>query len=76
VTPAERQRLLVGLLLAVHDSDERGYRALLNGVPRPALVAVMHSLAELVVNGQLVTEEQPGSARDRLAREALGLVGR
>jgi hypothetical protein len=76
VTPAERQRLYLRLLMSVHDSDGRGFRALLNGVPRPALVALMRNLAEVVVNGQLVTEECPGAARDHLAQEALTLATR
>lgn len=74
MTPDEQQRLLLGLLLAAHDSDEAGFAALLDGLPRVQLRAVTRSLAEVVVGGQLVTEDPPGSARARLAQEALNLA--
>jgi hypothetical protein len=70
------QRLLIGLVLAAHDGDELGFTALLNGVPRPQLRAVLRSLAEGVVGGHLATEDEPGAARARLACEALNLADR
>lgn len=75
LTPVERQQLLLGVLMTAHDLDERGFRALLSGVPRAALLILVRQLAEVVVGGQIVTEEQPGAARDRLAHEALTLAG-
>ena len=70
------QRLLIGLVLAAHDGDELGFTALLNGVPRPQLRALMRSLAEVVVGGQLAAEDEPGVARAGLACEALKLANR
>ncbi len=75
MTADEQQRLLIGLLLAAHAGDERGFKALLSGVPRAALLILVRQLAEVVVGGQIVTEEWPGSARARLAQEALTLAG-
>lgn len=74
LTPDERQRLLIGLLLVAHDSDERGFRALVSGVPRAGLAVALRSLAEMVVGGHLTIEDPPGSARGRLAQEALHLA--
>lgn len=76
MTPDEQQRLLLGLLLAAHAGDERGFKALLSSVSRAPLVTLIRQLAEVVVGGQIVTEERPGAARDRLAHEALTLAGR
>ena len=74
LTPADRHRLLVGLCLAVHDLDETAFRALLSGVPRATLLILVRQLAEVVVGGQIMIEEQPGAARDHLAHEALILA--
>jgi hypothetical protein len=74
MTPDEQQRLLLGLLLAAHDSDEAGFTALLDGLPRVQLRSITRSLAEVVVGGQLAAEDSPGSARARLAGEALTLA--
>jgi hypothetical protein len=76
MTPDEHQRLLLGLLLAAHDGDERAFRALTSRVSRPVLVAVMRSVAEAVVSGQVAMEEFPGAARAGLAREALNAAAR
>lgn len=76
MTPDGRQRLLLGLLLAAHAGDERGFRALLSGVPRATLLILVRQVAEVVVGGQIATEEKPGAARDRLASEALSLAAR
>jgi hypothetical protein len=76
VTADEHQRLLLGVLMAAHDLDERAFRALLSGLPRRALLTLVRQLAEVVVGGQIVTEERPGAARDRIAYEALTLAGR
>lgn len=77
MTPDEQQRLLLGLLLAVHDSDEAGFTALLDGLPRAHLRAVTLSLAEMVVGGQLATEDPPGSARNRATSSGVSVsVGR
>lgn len=74
MTPDEHQRLLIGLLLAVHDGDEPGLKALLSGMPRAALLMLVRQLAEVVVGGQIVTEETPGTARHGLALQALELA--
>jgi len=76
MTSDERQKLLLGVLMAAHDLDERGFNALLSGVPRPALLVLVRQLAEAVVGGQVVTEAWSGAARDRLAQEALSLAAR
>ncbi len=76
MTPDGQQRLLLGLLLAAHAGDERGFKALLSGAPRTALLILVRQLAEVVVGEQIVTEERPGAARDRLAHEALTLAVR
>jgi hypothetical protein len=76
MTPDEQQRLFLGLVLAVHDGNEARFDALLNGVPRPVLAAVMRNLAEGVVGWQVATEHLPGAARDRLAAVALTAAGR
>ena len=76
MTPDEQQQLLLGLLLAAHDGNEAGSTALLDGLPRAQLRAVIRNLAEGVVGWQVVTEEHPGAARDRLAQEALTLAVR
>jgi hypothetical protein len=76
VTPDERQRLLLGLLLAAHDTDERAFQTLLRGVPRPELLILVRNLAEGVINWQSVTEEWPGAARAHIAEAALDLAGR
>jgi hypothetical protein len=76
VTADEHQRLLLGLLLAAHDGDERAFKALTSRVSRPVLVAVMRNLAEAVVSGQVAMEENPGAARAGLAREALNAAAR
>jgi len=71
MTQDDRQRLFLGLLLAAHDGDERGFRALVRDVPRPVLVEIMRSLAEGVVGWQVASEPLPGDARDQLASAAL-----
>jgi hypothetical protein len=76
MTPDEHQRLLLGLLLAAHAGDERGFKALLSGVPRAALLVLVRQLSEVVVGGQVVTEEWPEAARDDLAQQALTWAGR
>jgi hypothetical protein len=76
MTPEAAQRLFLGLLLAVHDGDEAGFAALLNGLPRAQLRVVLRSMVEAVVGGHLAIEEWPGATRDRLAREALTAAGR
>jgi hypothetical protein len=76
VTPDEHQRLLLGLLLAAHDGDERAFRTLTSRVARPVLLTAMRNLAEAVVSGQLAMEENPGAARVGLAREALNAAAR
>jgi len=70
------RRLLLGLILAAHNGDELGFTLLLNDVPRSQLRAMVRSLAEAVVGCQVVIEEEPGAARESLAREALDLAGR
>jgi hypothetical protein len=76
VTAEEHQRLILGLLLAAHDGDERAFRALTSRVGRPVLLRAMRNLAEAVVSGQLALEEHPGAARAGLAREALNAATR
>jgi hypothetical protein len=76
MTPEERQRLFLGLLMCVHDGDEHGFAALLKGVPRSHLTGLLRSMAEGVIAWQLASEEGPGSARARLACEALAAAGR
>lgn len=76
MTPDERQRTFIGLLLAVYDIDEVGFLALLNGMPRSGLVSLIRSLAEVVVGGQLALEESAGGVRQELARQALHLAAR
>jgi hypothetical protein len=73
---SDDQRLLIGLLAAAHDGDELGFAALLNGVPRAGLRMVIRSLVEVVVAGQLAAEDEPGAARECLAREALNLAAK
>jgi hypothetical protein len=73
---SDDQRILIGLLAAAHDGDELGFAALLNGVSRARLRMVIRSLAEVVVAGQLAAEEEPGTARECLALEALNLAAR
>ena len=73
---SDDQRLLIGLLAAAHDGDELGFTALLNGVSRARLRLAIRSLVEVVVAGQLAAEEEPGTARAGLAREAVALEAR
>lgn len=76
VRPEECRQLLVGLFLALHDSDEHGFTALLDGIPRASLITAIRNLAEVAVNAELVAEDEPGAARASLAREALNLAAR
>lgn len=76
MTPDERQRTFIGLLLAAYDIDEPGFLALLSGMPRSELVTLIRSLAEVVVGGQVAMEEWPGDARREMARQALTLAAR
>ncbi len=73
---SDDQRILIGLLAAAHDGDELGFAALLNGAPRGWLRMTIRSLVEAVVAGQLAAEEEPGAARECLAREALSLAAK
>jgi hypothetical protein len=72
----ERRRLLIGLLCAAHDGDGTAFATLLSDVPQPDMVVLLRSLAETVVIAQIVTEETPGAARGKLARQALALAAR
>ena len=76
MTPDERQRIFLGLVMCAHDGNEAGFRALLNGVSRAELTVMLRNMAEVVVAGQLATEDRPGAERDRLAAVALAAAGR
>jgi len=76
MAPDEQQRLLIGLLLATHDGDERRFEALVSGISRPMLVVAMRNLAEAVIGWQVAAEHLPGDARAHLAAEALTAADR
>jgi len=67
----EGRRIAVGLVIAMHDRDDRAFHVLLEGVPRAALISVLETVAEMAdaaVRRQMETPEE--------AREALTLFAR
>jgi hypothetical protein len=76
MTDDEHQRLVLAVLMAAHDLDERRFMALLAGLAPPELRMLVRQLAEGLVGWQSAAEARPGDARDRLAETALELAGR